>query len=92
MWRIVEARTAARVIDTLQPPVAEKYALWCAIVRHSGPAGLRTIRSFHDEKLRGRLAHLRSSRLSQQWRVLYSVDAEVVTVTVERVTAHDYRP
>jgi len=63
-----------------------------AVVRQSGPQGLRAIKSFHDEKLAGKLTHLRSSRLSQQWRVLYYVEVEVVTVYVEKVTPHDYRP
>jgi proteic killer suppression protein len=92
MWAIVEARDAAKAIDKLPHHVGEKYSFWCAIVRQSGPRGLRAVKSFHDEKLAGRLAHLRSSRLSQQWRVLYRVEAEVVTVFVEDVTAHDYRP
>ena len=67
------------------------YAFWCAVVRQSGPAGLRAFKSFHDEKLSGKLAGVRSSRLSQQWRVLYRVRANVVTVYVERLTPHDYR-
>jgi proteic killer suppression protein len=91
MWTIVEERDAAKVLDKLPPQVAEKYAFLCAIVRQSGPHGLRAIKSFHDEKLTGRLAHLRSSRLSQQWRVLYRVRADVVTVYVERLVPHDYR-
>jgi plasmid maintenance system killer protein len=91
MWTILEQRDAARTLDKLPPQIAEKYALWCAIVRQSGPHGLRAIKSFHDEKLGGKLAHLRSSRLSQQWRVIYRADATVVTVYVERITPHDYR-
>ncbi len=91
MWTIVEARSAAKAIDKLPPQVAEKYAFWCAVVRQSGPRGLRTLKWFHDEKLAGKLAHLRSSRLSQQWRVVYRADVSTVTVHVERVTPHDYR-
>ena len=91
MWTIVEEHDAAKALDKIQPQVAEKYAFWCAIVRQSGPHGLRAIKSFHDEKLAGRLAHLRSSRLSQQWRILYRVEADMVTVYVERITPHDYR-
>jgi hypothetical protein len=34
---------------------------------------------------------MRSSRLSQQWRVLYRASADEVTVYVERITPHDYR-
>lgn len=92
MWTIVEHRDAAKAIDKLQPQVAEKYAMWCAIARQSGPQGLRTIKAFHDEKLSGKLAGLRSSRLSQQWRVIYRVEHTRVTVYVERISPHDYRP
>lgn len=91
MWKVVEARDAAKTIDKLPPQVAEKYAFWCAVVTQSGPQGLRALKSFHDEKLAGKLAHLRSSRLNQQWRVVYRVEADVVTVYVERITPHDYR-
>ena len=62
MRALVEEREAAKTIDKLQPQVAEKYAFWCAIVRQSGPIGLRAIKSLHDEKLSGKLAHMRSSR------------------------------
>jgi len=48
------------------------------------------IKSFHDEKLGAKLAHLRSSRLSLHWRVVYRVAADIVTVYVERITPHDY--
>lgn len=92
MWAIVEERNAAKALDKLPHQVAEKYAFWCAIVHQSGPRGLRAIKGFHDEKVAGRLAQLRSSRLSQQWRVLYHVHDKTETVYVERIAAHDYRP
>lgn len=92
MWAIVEERNAAKVLDKLPLQVAEKYAFWCAIIRQSGPQGLRAIKGFHDEKLAGRLAHLRSSRLSQQWRVLYRIQEHAAIVYVERIAAHNYRP
>lgn len=92
MWTVVERKAAVKVIDALPPNAAEKYAFWLAVVRQSGPVGLRAIKGFHDEKLGGKMAHLRSSRLSLQWRVIYSVEASTVTVTVEQVTPHTYRP
>ncbi len=92
MWTVLEQRAAAKAIDKLPHHVGEKYAFWCAIVRQSGPEGLRAIKSFHDEKLTGKLASIRSSRLNEQWRVLYRVEADVVTVFVERITPHGDRP
>ena len=91
MWELLEESEAAKVIDRLPRQVAERYAMWCAIIRQSGPQGLRTIKSFHDEKLKGKLARFRSSRLSRQWRVIYRADAATMRVYVERITPHDYR-
>jgi plasmid maintenance system killer protein len=90
MWTVLEEKAATKSIDDLPPQAAAKYVAWLAIVRQSGPQGLRAIKGFHDEKLSGKLAHLRSSRLNLQWRVIYRVDADVVTVTVERISPHKY--
>ena len=92
MWTVVEERAAAKAIDRLPPQAAEKYAFWLAVVRQSGPQGLRAFKGFHDEKLGGKLAFFRSSRLSLQWRVISRVNASAVMVTVEQVTPHVYRP
>ena len=90
MWQVLETHDAVKAIDKLPPPVLRNYEAWRAIVRQQGPHGLRAIKGFHDGRLAGRLTRLRSSRLSRQWRVIYSVEADTVTVTVERITAHTY--
>jgi mRNA-degrading endonuclease YafQ of YafQ-DinJ toxin-antitoxin module len=91
MWTIVEETNTRRVLDRLPDDVLEKYMAWCAIVRQLGPHRLRDVKSFHDEKLSGNMKHLRASRLTLHWRVLYRVHADTVTVFVERITPHDYR-
>ncbi len=92
MWTVLEEKSAVKTIDKLPPQAAANYTFWLAIVEQSGPQGLRAIKGFHDEKLSGKMAHLRSSRLTLQWRVIYSVNASTVTVTVEQITPHVYRP
>jgi mRNA-degrading endonuclease YafQ of YafQ-DinJ toxin-antitoxin module len=64
--------------------------MW-TVFEQSGPQGLRAIKGFHDEALKGQLAGLRSSRLGLQWRVIYSVQSNQVRVNVERVTPHKYK-
>ncbi|MFQ5705612.1 MAG: type II toxin-antitoxin system mRNA interferase toxin, RelE/StbE family [Gemmatimonadales bacterium] len=54
-------------------------------------AGLRLIRGFHDEALRGEWRGCRSSRLGLQYRVIYRIEAGEVLVLVMDITAHDYR-
>jgi addiction module RelE/StbE family toxin len=57
----------------------------------SGPVGLRLIKGFHDELLSGQWLGHRSSRLGNQWRVIYQVEVTEVRIMVVTVTAHDYR-
>ena len=91
MWEVLEHRRAARRLDRLPVDILARYEKWKDIVRVSGPKGLRLIIGFHDEALRGEWKGHRSSRLNQQYRVIYRVEAERVEVLVVDVTPHDYR-
>jgi len=57
----------------------------------SGPKGLRLIKGFHDESLRGELKGHRSSRLGVKYRVIYKVKESEIVVQIVNLTAHDYR-
>lgn len=69
----------------------KRYEKWKDIVRISGPEGLRLIKGFHDESLRGEWQGHRSSRLGIQSRLIYRVVERNVEVLVVDLTAHDYR-
>lgn len=90
VWTIQEYKRLAKEIAAAPLQVREKYEFWKSVVRNSGPEGLRTIKGFHDEALAGNLRGYRSSRLNNAWRVLYQIDRDQVTVSVERVSNHDY--
>jgi addiction module RelE/StbE family toxin len=91
MWAIYEHRRAAKHIDALPVEILKRYEKWKDIVRISGPVGLRAIRGFNDEALQGEWRGHRSSRLSQQYRVIYRIVRDQVFVEVVDVTAHNYR-
>jgi mRNA-degrading endonuclease YafQ of YafQ-DinJ toxin-antitoxin module len=91
MWTVFESHKAAKAISKAPRQVAEKYEVWLAIIRQSGPVGLRPIRGFNDEALGGDWKAYRSSRLSAQLRVIYRVEATIVSVYVVEITPHDYR-
>ena len=91
MWEVYEHRRMSRRLPRLPREVLERYEKWKDIVRISGPAGLRLIKGFHDEALRGEWKGHRSSRLGVQYRVIYVVEAQDVAVYVIELTAHDYR-
>lgn len=75
---------------TLQRTV-KRYEKWKDIASMSGPMGLRLIKGFRDESLAGEWKGHRSSRLGDQWRVIYRVVADETLFQVASITAHDYR-
>jgi addiction module RelE/StbE family toxin len=93
MWRIEEHRTVDKELSSGRVPieVLKRYEKWKDIAMLSGPKGLRAIRGFRDEALSGDWKGFRSSRLNEQWRVIYDVVADALLVRVVRVTPHDHR-
>ena len=91
MWTIYEHRRVDRRARRLPVDILKRYEKWKDIVAISGPAGLRLIKGFHDEALRGEWKGCRSSRLSARYRVIYRVVSDEVVVEVIDLTAHDYR-
>lgn len=90
MWGIYEHRKVARQLESLPTDVLKRYEKWKDIVSISGPDGLRQIRGFRDEALRGEWKGHRSSRLNIQYRVIYKIEKDLVLVQVVNVTPHDY--
>lgn len=91
MWEIYEHRRASKRLDRLSLEILKRYEKWKDVVKISGPSGLRLIKGFHDEALRGKWRGHRSSRLGQQYRVIYKIEERKVLVLVVDITAHDYR-
>jgi addiction module RelE/StbE family toxin len=91
MWEILEHRRTWKQLDRLPVDILKRYEKWKDILRLSGPSGLRQIKGFNDEALRGEWRGHRSSRLSRQYRVIYRIERDKVLVEVVSVTAHDYR-
>ena len=91
MWEVYEHRSVARRLKKIPTEVLKRYEIWKDIVRVSGPQGLRLIKGFHDEALRGEWRGYRSSRLGMQFRVIYRLDVKEQAALVVNITAHDYR-
>ena len=91
MWQVLYHRQAAKRIKKLPSNVKEKLDIWVEIATQEGPSGLRVFPGFNDEGLSGVWKGYRSSRLSRQYRVIYSSDKDVLQILVVDVTAHDYK-
>lgn len=73
--------------------VRAKLRNWAGFVETFGLTEVRQRPGFHDEPIKGQRSGQRSIRLNRQWRALYTVasDGTLILVTIEEVTAHDYR-
>lgn len=91
MWRIFEHRRVDKHLQSMPQEILKRYEKWKDIVVISGPEGLRRIKGFHDEALRGQWKGHRSSRLGLHYRVIYKIEANETLVQVVSLTAHDYR-
>ncbi len=90
MWEIFEKKEVAKSLKKAPIEVIKKYEIWKRIVEIQGTYGLRLIRGFRDEKLRGDLDGMRSSRLNYQWRVVYKIEEECLRVLVIEINPHKY--
>ncbi len=90
MWHIREHHKLDKVVAKLPLQVVKKYELWKNIIFRHGPDKLREFPGFLDEILKGEFEGQRSSRLNIQYRVIYSVEKEAVTVYIIDITPHKY--
>jgi mRNA-degrading endonuclease RelE of RelBE toxin-antitoxin system len=91
VWQIEEHRRVEKQLHAAPQEILKRYEKWKDIAMISGPPGLRLIKGFHDEALRGERQGHRSSRLGAKYRVIYRVIPEQSLFQVVRVTPHDYR-
>jgi addiction module RelE/StbE family toxin len=91
MWTIKETKRAAKQLDRAPAEIVRAYEFWKAVAQNQGPMGLSAINGFWDHPLKGEWAGSRASSLNRQWRVIYQVNALLITITVIEVNAHEYR-
>ena len=91
MWQIEEHRRVEKQLDGVHLEILRRYEKWKDIAMISGPSGLRLIKGFHDEALRGEGQGYRSSRLGLKYRVIYRAIPGQSLFQVVHITPHDYR-
>jgi addiction module RelE/StbE family toxin len=91
MWTIYEKKSLLKTLRKTPIEVIKHYELWKRIVELEGIQGLKLIKGYRDEALKGEWASYRSSRLTNQWRVIYKVEKKLLEVYVVDVNPHDYR-
>lgn len=90
MWDVLENKQLVKSIKKAPKEVCIRYEAWKRIVELLGPQGLKQIRGFRDEALKGEWRGYRSSRLNKQWRVIYKIEGKHLKVYVVEITPHKY--
>ena len=90
MWQVYEKKTFSRTLKKIPQEVIKNYEVWKRIVELEGPKGLKLIKGFRDETLRGKWRGYRSSRLNKQWRVIYKHEKKLFEIFVIELTPHKY--
>lgn len=90
MWLVLEKKSVAKTLKKIPDEVVVRYEAWKRIVELEGPIGLRNIKGFHDEPLKGDWKGYRSSRLGIQWRVINFRQDQHLEVYVIEITPHKY--
>jgi len=91
MLEVFERRSFVRKIPKIPQEVLKRYEKWKDIVGISGLDGLRLIKGFHDEALRGKWNGYRSSRLGLHYRIIYKIEEKQLYVMVIDINPHDYK-
>ena len=91
--KISESKKAKKELDRAPKEILRAYEIWARLIEEHGTPVLRKFLGYHDEMLKGEWQGFRSSRLNLKWRVIYQVShsGEIEIVSVDRVTAHDYK-
>jgi plasmid maintenance system killer protein len=89
IWK-VEDKKISKDIDKLPRHIQKHYSLWKRTVTELGIVKLREIKSYHFEKLQGKRQGQLSCRLSQDYRVIFEIYSNVVSIVVLEVNKHEY--
>jgi addiction module RelE/StbE family toxin len=85
-----EIKTVAKALKKAPVEILKRYEAWKRIVEISGPKGLKLIRGFRDESLKGDWKGYRSSRLGIQWIIIYKFENEVLEIHIFETKPHKY--
>ncbi len=91
MWEVYEHKRVPKGLKKLPIQILKRYEKWKDIVKTTGPDGLKLIKGFYVEALRGEWKGHYSCRLSDQYRLIYKIVSKEVIVLVVDINAHDYR-
>ena len=90
---VVITKLAEKQLRKLPLFIKEAVAIWSTSVEEDGIRKVRQLPGYHDEPLFGVHRGQRSVRLNRAYRLFYSQDEQMrtITITVLEVNKHEYK-
>lgn len=90
MAYIVDERKIVKTLNKLDKTIRAAYAAWKGIVINNGFEGLRNVKGFHFEKLKGTRKGQHSCRLNRGFRVFFRKIGKSFVIEVLEISKHEY--
>lgn len=90
MENLVDESRVIKTLERLPKEIQSGYFVWRDIVSARGFNGLRSIRGFRFEKLKGDRVGQYSCRLNRNYRVIFQKGYDRIIVIVLEVNKHEY--
>lgn len=90
MYALLEKHSLKKTLRKIPEEILKRYEVWKRIVELEGVTGLKRIKGFNDEPLKGVWKGFRSSRLNMQWRVFYKIEKNELCVYIIDINPHKY--
>ncbi|MEA9357272.1 type II toxin-antitoxin system mRNA interferase toxin, RelE/StbE family [Bacteriovorax sp. PP10] len=86
------SKGAQRDLKKIPRYIQVLFDLWVEIIENEGYQEMQKIRGYRDHSLKGDRYGQRSSSLNKSWRIIYELDEQTNSLTVEvlEVNNHDY--
>lgn len=90
MGIILDESRVIKALEKLPKWVRAAYSVWRRVLLDDGFEGLRSVKGFHLEKLKGWREGQYSCRLNRGYRVIFMQDVDKTLVAVLEVSKHGY--
>lgn len=90
MSYVVDERKILKTLSKLDKPIRAAYSAWKGIVTNLGLRGVRAVKGFHLEKLKGKRKGQYSCRLNRGYRVIFKKINNNLVIEVLEINKHAY--
>ncbi|MBN1114831.1 MAG: type II toxin-antitoxin system RelE/ParE family toxin [Oligoflexia bacterium] len=87
---VVDESRVEKDLPKLAKPVRAAYSAWKSVISVDGFDGLRQVKGFRLEKLKGKRKGQYSCRLNRGYRVIFRMINKSIIIEVLEVNKHEY--